>query len=53
MKIKHTLNYFVTVRKVREGKVEKEFRMAGERIYDEDNRIRLTFSSQKPGRFIL
>ena len=53
VKIKHTLNYFVTVRKVREGKVEKEFRMAGERIYDEDNRIRLTFSSQKPGRCIL
>jgi serine/threonine protein kinase len=45
-----SLRYFVTVQKFREGKPYQDpFRLAGERVFEADYRIRLTVSSPESG----
>lgn len=53
-KPKHILRYFVMVQKVRDKVVIKQpSRLAGERIFDEDNQIRFTFSNPEPGHLYI
>jgi serine/threonine protein kinase len=44
-----TLTYWITVRKFKEGKLEKPFTMAGEINFETDYRIRVSVSSPEPG----